>query len=102
MRQPPDNRNAGLAPRVGGDSTGLKEHLSDSTDALASQGARRTEPLDVEALDDYDEIAELETEGWVIQRDVQNVAIFPNANGDIVIKEIVHAFLRACTTGSSS
>ena len=83
MREPPDNRNAGLAPRVGGDFTGLKEQTSDNTDAPAVQGDSGAATEDARP-DDYDEIAELGAEGWVIQREVQNVAIFPNANGDIV------------------
>jgi hypothetical protein len=51
-----------------------------------------------EARDDYDEMAELEAEGRVIQHEVQNVAILPNEAGDIVIKEIVHSFPGPCIT----
>ena len=50
------------------------------------------------STDDYDEIAELEAEGCLIQHDVENVAIFANSRGDIVVKEIVHAFPRGCDT----
>ena len=51
-----------------------------------------------EAENDVDDLHELDQEGWVIQRESQIVVIYPNGDGDIVVKEIVHAFPRAVET----
>jgi hypothetical protein len=44
--------------------------------------------------EEVDQLQQLDDEGWIVQREAEVVAIFPNNDGDIVISQTVHCFPR--------